>query len=825
MATATTTTTTTPQEQKKKKKQSSAVSTYGIFLISITAALLSFTRINYYHFQQQLNDAEVLATHPHNSQAKPLPFTSRRDTKSGAINLSSDRKSSTIARGKRGKHWKDHLQRQKRLLAKQSQNRTDRGDDSGQRASAAMAQQLFVVEANLTRSNSNSANDSEPWLVLHIGPPKTATTTIQCGLEKHSLRLAKTDGYHFLGGGCGIPMQEYYMPNGEQTVLRRMLIMALHQSAKDVPVNPHNSAGDHLEAFVERARFLRKAGASVILSGEQFGSQLSNKPSVMAKAREMLVDPHKGAGFLPHRVRIVLAYRHFVDWLPSFHYQQFLCLDTNMDREWLVRGNKSMVRPFLEYADEYLTNWEDHQKMVEAASAAQNHTGETKEHFRPGTQRSNINGSNTDLPREMGAFLDNPLDLLANDRQSIHPSWWLYQLWSSYFPLHNQVQVYDMHSPMNSNRPEDDMVTNFVCHMLPDANHTCSRLMFLKDEQRRHETKDANETNRTGGAEPRRSTPQSRMDVDDKEEEEEPDYENLHLHSRFSMLFPGRKDPTLGVGDANAEASEGEGQQQQQAMALRPSSDHHATRIVETLLAKGSIPTFRYEKHGPAYFETHAGVVNASMPEIIGGHTKSKLIGIAKELLDRYNVYSPSSKKPSSERFSGKYFDCMPRDLEDRLLRASSTFLDLMYKHTPMLSLSAMASTHTTSQKASIAEKDDEQAERWTKARADHSRLFETNKAKGKYCDINPDRVFDQVPALYESLVSLSYKPSYKRFKYQELSPTLLRHLETLGFDQKSWEGSKIVKLRNRRWDDLSPEQMAASFALGWNENTWNRFG
>jgi hypothetical protein len=39
------------------------------------------------------------------------------------------------------------------------------------------------------------------------GPPKTATTHIQCGLEKYSFRLAKEDKYHYLGGGCGVSEQ------------------------------------------------------------------------------------------------------------------------------------------------------------------------------------------------------------------------------------------------------------------------------------------------------------------------------------------------------------------------------------------------------------------------------------------------------------------------------------------------------------------------------------------------------------------------------------------------------------------------------------------
>ena len=46
--------------------------------------------------------------------------------------------------------------------------------------------------------------DTRPWMIIHIGPEKTATTTIQAGLAKYAKMLAKDDDFYFLGhkGEC-----------------------------------------------------------------------------------------------------------------------------------------------------------------------------------------------------------------------------------------------------------------------------------------------------------------------------------------------------------------------------------------------------------------------------------------------------------------------------------------------------------------------------------------------------------------------------------------------------------------------------------------------
>ena len=742
-------------------------------------------------------------------------------------------------------------------------------EDAKNRA-IAEANEMFVDLAASPPSDTlgGDVNDADPWFVLHIGPPKTATTTIQCGLERYSLRLAKADGYHFLGGGCGVPMQAYFMPNGEQTISRRLVILGLHApparnstSENDQPVNDKirevAEARAALEGFVDRSRFLRSKGRSVVLSGEQFGSQLSYRPPVMESVRKMLLSSDEdGAGFSPEKVRIVLAYRHFVDWLPSMHYQKYFCIDNEMDREWVLWGNPdpattnrsrggergsvtgaSRVEPFLDYAEAYLSSWEAHHikiraRLAEAAlSKPKNDTTvdvqqrrklrqletimndnkeEEKERLKQNVNRQRLpNGENKDHLEEP----DNPLHLLPKNRRSIHPSWWLYRLWSSYFPLPNQVVVYDMHSPMNSNRPGDDMVTDFVCHMLPTAHRTCASLMAMEDKaQAPKDRKDDTQTH--------------------DDEDDERDYETPMLHSQYSLLFPNRTSERLGIsnGSVAGGGSSSNSQGNHQGMTVRPSSDHHATRIVEELLMRGDIRRFDYEPFGPAYFERH-DIANATAPEVVGGYTKSGLIRVTRELLLNHGVLDASSSTPSSSkkaRFSEKYFDCMPKDLEDRLLEASLTFMDLMYKHTPMLALATEASAAHSSAAETVDAAGSHRNEtelRWNQARDEHTRLFEKNKASGKYCDINPNKVFSELPELHADLEALSFKPNYRRFRYSELPKAMLPNVKTLKLTKLTWNArNKKTPLRSYQWKDLASEQKAAAFALGWDEESWKQY-
>ena len=692
------------------------------------------------------------------------------------------------------------------------------------------------------KNNDNDNDNDASWLVIHIGPPKTATTTIQCGLEQYSLRLAIQDKYHFLGGGCGIPNQEYVMPNSEQTVLRRLIISELG-SRKDKGGGGIGGTGhdgdpkshDHLIKMIQRMAYLRQKQRSVILSGELFGSQLSSRKDVMESFRDMLVvnpssmrstqpkyrpsnnstrrrrtmmiPPTQTAGFQSEHVRIVLAYRHFVDWLPSYYYQNELIIDSHMDTQWLLHNPLTgyvvpqtkqigkRVQPFLQYADRYLTKWEriseDYIQWMTTLQQSQSQKNDT----------ININNNDDRRRRLKRNQQSTMVQMLPKHRFSIHPSWWLYTMWSQYFPLKNQVQVYDMHSPMNMNRPNDDMLTDFICHMIPTATQTCKQLQVQQQ---------LSYTNAT--------------DVNNINNNDVFNYDEPYLHSKLSFLVNNRistsnnndhqQDSTTtteeeengGEGDDNASNND------KQTLMARPSSDHHATRIIEELLIRGDLRNVTYStddddndansiihqyfRNEAMYYEyyqqpqqvekddaeaaarqgkndrsntsTNTSLVRFDsrmseapppLPEF-NGYTKPDLIKRTNLILEYHGILIAQSSSPSSSStnptttttaFSDKYFDCISPILEERLLNASRTFMDLMYRHTPMLSQATAAAfsfqqqqqfddnTSTSSQRQQFIR--EEKNLRWKQAKIEHERLFQKNKRKGKYCDINLDKV------------------------------------------------------------------------------------
>jgi hypothetical protein len=751
---------------------------FGIFIVVPTA-------VRYFQIHTQINKyLDLLVELDDKPSRKP-----GRKSKNRKRSTKRPRRPETATR-KNTDFLEEHLQIKKLYVAEQLQINTKEG--TNRKAAEAGAKQLFVDLEKDPKSRD------DPWFVLHIGPPKTATTSIQCGLEKHSLRLAKTDGYHFLGGGCGVSQKEYYMPNGEQTVLRLSVMTSLvsRKKAKD----------DELSKLIARSRYLRQNGRSVVLSSELFGSKFPSSPRVMNMLKNTLISQASGAGFSPERVRIVLAYRHFVDWLPSFHFQKYF--SNVADKPWLLKDpSKVRVKPFLQYADEYLSSWEEHERKV-----AENDGQEQEQEIDPDEELSDGDGNEDGNEEVDGSEGDDDNDKedesesekkllelsLPWDRHSIHPTWWLYQLWSSYFPLPNQVQVYDMHSPMNSNRPNDDTVINFICSMLPDANQTCSRLMFLEDERERENEE---HSNGTVAAKAKKSKSSGGSDVT------EPDYDNLLLHSKLSWLYQNRMEPAKGVGDPSASSGGG--------INVRTSSDHHAVMLVEEMLIKGDIPYFDYSGYGSSFFETFR-FPNETHSVVHNGHGKKSLIKIAQKLLDKHDIKTPNEK----------YFDCMSKDLEDRLLKASLTFVDLIYKQTEMLSLAATVSTisggtntatTTTTTTISI---EDEKEKRFTQALAEHSRLFEKNKAKGKYCDINPYKVFKEISTIYETMASLSFKPIYMGMRSDQIPARVMPHVKTLGLEKNSaWQKMQKSRGFGDNWKELSPNEKAAAFALGLKEN------
>jgi hypothetical protein len=251
--------------------------------------------------------------------------------------------------------------------------------------------------STLIVQNSTTTNATQ-YFILHIGPPKTATTSIQCGLNKFSRALARKDNYYFLGQSCRLGTV-VTMANGEESILAFDMLKEL---------NTLNTT--YLRALKVRVQAHYTLGHHLILSSEHFISKLHDKNRIWGYLKRLT------AGF---KVKIVIAYRHYFQWIASMYYQQHY---RNEYMTWPHSGG-SVHPSFQSYLTTHLDNWE---------SSNRTNTG---------------------------------------SRRSTHHSLWALLLWSKHF---DDVHIFDLHQ-------EGDTFTNFVCQTLPSATSFCNALKHLLD--------------------------------------------------------------------------------------------------------------------------------------------------------------------------------------------------------------------------------------------------------------------------------------------------------------------------------------------------------
>lgn len=237
---------------------------------------------------------------------------------------------------------------------------------------------------------------TKPYFVLHVGPPKTATTTIQCGLDELSAELAKDDSYFFMGKRCPRSNNET-MANGEAGIPGHHLMLGLNSA------NP-NSRG--YEKLKERMEYHRARGNHMIFSIEAMSNHLEDRPETWKLFLSM---------FEGWNVRIVVAYRHYFDWIRSMYFQQHI--GKKYREKWPEQ--KGLEHPsFHDFLGYHLERWERR------------------------------------TPSNDGHSWGQHLSLYA----------------VRYFAEHfDDVWVFDLHQ-------DGDVLTNFVCQMVPNASNTCRRL-------------------------------------------------------------------------------------------------------------------------------------------------------------------------------------------------------------------------------------------------------------------------------------------------------------------------------------------------------------
>ena len=247
---------------------------------------------------------------------------------------------------------------------------------------------------------------TKPHFILHIGPPKTATTYIQCNLQKLSEVLADDDSYFFVGKNC--PGSSSSMKNNETSIPGHFLMMGLNDA------NTHNRGYEALKA---RMDYHRLKGSNIIYSNEAFANHLIDQNSTWNCLRSML------SGW---NVRVVIGYRHYFDWIRSFYYQTNK-QHSKLEKKWPNQDNGRRHPSFISFLEYHLQRKESGDLSIDGG--------------------------------------------LKNNAFGHHLSISSYKKYSSHF---DDIKFLNLHK-------DEDIITDFVCRILPDAKKTCHRLRFEKD--------------------------------------------------------------------------------------------------------------------------------------------------------------------------------------------------------------------------------------------------------------------------------------------------------------------------------------------------------
>ena len=335
-------------------------------------------------------------------------------------------------------------------------------------------------------SASLSTTTSKPQFIIHIGPPKTATTTIQCVFEANSRALALDDHLYYLGTCCN---KKRRLPNGELSLLGGLAtdLDNYYRKKNDETKVTSNSNNQNLQLLLERMKHHYKffnsttaprstSGSSkerathsttmishhnLLLSMEGLSRRLlPSKPRRKTDKDDDLDDSQNGIAALASLVskdwspRIILTYRHYFDWLPSLYYQEqketFKYYDKRIQKIVAEQGNNTSIE-------------------------IDNDDGSPQQHYQQHRLSSYEMFLKAELPKKQ------------------HMSLKAFKMYSKYFE-DIEIFFFHYHNSQQQNQHQDQqqqqqtLGSNFVCQTMNDvAPNLCSTLMLEQQQQQEHD--------------------------------------------------------------------------------------------------------------------------------------------------------------------------------------------------------------------------------------------------------------------------------------------------------------------------------------------------
>jgi hypothetical protein len=266
----------------------------------------------------------------------------------------------------------------------------------------------------VTTQHSSVLNDSRPVLVILVGPPKTATTTLQSHLSdpRTQADLLK-DNYLYQGRRLGA---------GKTPLLRTLTDRRCKEKTKRARKNNHTMP-ECWNSFTGELDRLYQTGQNVILVEEYLSDACFDLPAFQEATTKW-------------QVSIVITYREFWSWLPSFKNQLekerkilplFSSEPKSTDRlPWLLDRRRTSSSP------------EFYKAMISVKN------------------RKEIRVGNMQTGKYL-PYTDNIVDL--------------------YRDLGDQVRI------MNIHLENIKVTSNFLCEILPNAPNTCQASLHQTNQQ------------------------------------------------------------------------------------------------------------------------------------------------------------------------------------------------------------------------------------------------------------------------------------------------------------------------------------------------------
>ena len=180
-------------------------------------------------------------------------------------------------------------------------------------------------DANKSRSffGSAAANNEKnnPFFILHVGPPKTATTSLQYTLTKYEEeQVLKADGYSYVGQYMSDSVEDMVLQHNHGPFLQQLREKSCIQAIYRARVQGRSMWPPCYRRLSKMLSEMRGHNQSVIVSEEMFSVQyVELEPNVVDTLDwKALCHLLESTGWQP---MVLIGYRRLAEILPSAHQQ------------------------------------------------------------------------------------------------------------------------------------------------------------------------------------------------------------------------------------------------------------------------------------------------------------------------------------------------------------------------------------------------------------------------------------------------------------------------------------------------------------------------